>query len=145
MSGDQEVISHILGVRGADTENNSSHYRDNCSPKEANEEWDCNNASILNAEKLTEPSENAKDRSCAHNFVSTSDSLRIDNAINDNEGCSDIKRNDCNGDNSPIIIAELINGRYGELGETLLHGASRFSQTEILLMLLNNGADPAVK
>lgn len=140
VSGDKEVISNILGVRGADAENNSSHYRDNCSPNEANEEWDCNNASILNAEKLTEPSENAKD-----NFVSASDSLRIDNAINDNEGCSGIEENGRNGDNSPMIIAELINGRYGELGETLLHGASRFSQTEILLMLLNHGADPAVK
>lgn len=145
MSGNKEVISHILGVRGADAENNSSHHRDNCSPKEAKEELDCNNAGILNAEKLTEPSENAKDRSCSHNFVSTSDSLRIDNAINDNEGCSGIEENDCNGDNSAMIIAELINGRYGELGETLLHGASRFSQTEILLMLLNHGADPAVK
>lgn len=126
-------------MKGADAENNSTDHRDNCLPKEANEELDCNNAGILSAEKLTEPSENAKDRTCAHNFV------RIDNAINDNEGCSDIERNDCNGDNSPVIIAELINGRYGELGETLLHGASRFSQTEILLMLLNHGADPAVK
>ena len=132
-------------MKGADAENNSTDHRDNCLPKEANEELDCNNAGILSAEKLTEPSENAKDRTCAHNFVSTRDSLRIDNAINDNEGCSDIERNDCNGDNSPVIIAELINGRYGELGETLLHGASRFSQTEILLMLLNHGADPAVK
>lgn len=132
-------------MKGADAENNSSDHRDNCLPEEANEELDCNNADILNDEKVTEPSENAKDRTCAHNFVSTSDSLRIDNAINDNEGCSDIERNDCNGDNSPMIIAELINGRYGELGETLLHGASRFSQTEILLMLLNHGADPAVK
>ncbi|XP_074623468.1 tRNA endonuclease ANKZF1-like [Acropora palmata] len=145
VSGDKEVISLILGVRGADAENNSSHHRDNCSPKEAKEELDCNNAGILNAEQLTEPSENEKDRSCSHNFVSTSDSLRIDNAINDNEGCSGIERNDCNGDNSPMKIAELINGRYGGLGETLLHGASRFSQTEILLMLLNHGADPAVK
>ena len=145
MSGDKEVISLILGVRGADAEKNSSHRRDNCSPKEANEELNCNNAGILNAEKFTESTENAKDRTCAHNFVSTSDSLRIDNAINDNEGCSGIEENGRNGDNSPMIIAELINERYGELGETLLHGASRFSQTEILLMLLNHGADPAVK
>lgn len=143
MSGDKEVISLILGVKGTDAENNSSDHRDNCLPKEANKELDCNNAG--NAEKLTEPSENAKDRSCSHNFVSTSDSLRIDNAINDNEGCSGIEENGRNGDNSPMIIAELINERYGELGETLLHGASRFSQTEILLMLLNHGADPAVK
>lgn len=145
MSGNKEVISHILGVREADAENNSTYHKDNCSPEEANEELDCKNAGISNAEKLTEPSENAKDRTCAHNFVSTSDSLRIDNAINDNEGCSGIEENDRNGDNSPRIIAELINGRYGELGETLLHAASRFSQTEILLMLLDNGADPAVK
>ena len=145
MSGNKEGVSHILGVKGADAENNSTDHRDNCLPKEANEELDCNNAGILNAEKLTEPSENSKDRTWAHNFVSTSDSLRIDNAINDNEGCSGIEENDCKGDNSPIIIAELINGRYGELGETLLHGASRFSQTEVLLMLLNHGADPAVK
>ena len=145
MSGNKEVISYILGMRGADAENNSSHHRDNYLPEEANQELDCNNDGLLNAQKLTEPSENAKDQTCAHNFVSTSDSLKINNEVNGNEGCSRIEGNDRHGDTSPVIIAELINGRYGELSETLLHAASRFSQTEILLMLLDNGGDPAVK
>lgn len=50
-----------------------------------------------------------------------------------------------NAEISSRRIEDVINGRYGEGGDTLLHVASRSSRTEILLSLLESGADPAVK
>ena len=50
-----------------------------------------------------------------------------------------------NGDMSPRSVLDVINGCFGEGGETLLHVASRYSRPEIVLTLLECGADPVVK
>ena len=50
-----------------------------------------------------------------------------------------------NGELPSKRIADVISGRFGEGGDTLLHVASRSSRTEIVLRLLECGADPAVK
>ena len=48
-------------------------------------------------------------------------------------------------DMSSKRLLDVINGCFGEGGETLLHVASRSSRTDILLSLLEFGAHPAVK
>ena len=58
-------------------------------------------------------------------------------------GCE--KTQPSNGDMSATRIVDVINGRFGEGGDTLLHVASRSSRTEIVLRLLECGAVPAVK
>ena len=50
-----------------------------------------------------------------------------------------------NGDMSSKSVLDVINGRFGEGGDTLLHVASRSCRTDVVLMLLECGADPAVK
>lgn len=50
-----------------------------------------------------------------------------------------------NGDVSSKSALDVINGRFGEGGDTLLHVASRSSHVDVVLMLLECGADPAVK
>lgn len=55
----------------------------------------------------------------------------------------DQKTND--GDTSSKSVLDVINGRFGEGGDTILHVASRASRTEIVSMLLESGADPAFK
>ena len=48
-------------------------------------------------------------------------------------------------DMSSKRLLDAINGCFGEGGETLLHVASRSSRTDIVLSLLEFGANPAVK
>lgn len=48
-------------------------------------------------------------------------------------------------DMSSKRLLDAINGCFGEGGETLLHVASRSSRTDIVLSLLELGANPAVK
>ena len=48
-------------------------------------------------------------------------------------------------DRSSKRLLDAINGCFGEGGETLLHVASRSSRTDIVLSLLELGANPAVK
>ncbi|XP_022807827.1 ankyrin repeat and zinc finger domain-containing protein 1-like [Stylophora pistillata] len=50
-----------------------------------------------------------------------------------------------NGEMSSARISDVINEQFGEGGDTLLHVAARSSRTEIVLRLLECGADPAVK
>lgn len=50
-----------------------------------------------------------------------------------------------NGELSSARILDVINERFGEGGDTLLHVASRSSRREIVLRLLECGSDPAVK
>ena len=50
-----------------------------------------------------------------------------------------------NGEMSSARISDVINEQFGEGGNTLLHVASRSSRKEIVLRLLECGADPAVK
>ena len=58
-------------------------------------------------------------------------------------GCEDVQQS---GEETPAKgNVDVINGRFGESGDTLLHVASRSSRTEIVLRLLECGADPAVK
>jgi len=58
-------------------------------------------------------------------------------------GLKDVQQND--SETPAKGIGDVINGRFGESGDTLLHVASRSSRTEIVLRLLECGADPAVK
>lgn len=49
------------------------------------------------------------------------------------------------GDSDAVDVFEVLNARWGETGSTLLHVASRTSQTEIIYSLLHHGADPCVR
>lgn len=82
------------------------------------------------------------------NFNENSEPSRINvNEQSDNSavknGRGDVQHND--GETPAKCIVDVINGRFGESGDTLLHVASRSSRTEIMLRLLECGADPAVK
>lgn len=82
------------------------------------------------------------------NFNESSEPSRINvNEQSDNSevknGRGDVQHSD--GETPAKGIVDVINGRFGESGETLLHVASRSSRTEIVLSLLECGADPAVK
>jgi len=59
------------------------------------------------------------------------------------EETKELERN--NGEVSLKSVLDVINGRFGEGGDTLLHVASRSSRTDIVSMLLESGADPALK
>ena len=60
------------------------------------------------------------------------------------EGTQELKGNDRDM-LSKRVLDDVINRRLGEGGDTLLHVASRSSRTDVVLMLLECGADPAVK
>lgn len=82
------------------------------------------------------------------NFNENSEPSRINvNEQTDNSavknGRGDVQHND--GETPAKCIVDVINGRFDESGDTLLHVASRSSRTEIVLRLLECGADPAVK
>lgn len=82
------------------------------------------------------------------NFNESSEPSRINvNEQSNNSavknGRGDVQQSD--GETPAKGIVDVINGRFGESGDTLLHVASRSSRTEIMLRLLECGADPAVK
>ena len=82
------------------------------------------------------------------NFNENSEPSRINvNEQSDNSeaknGRGDVQQSE--GETPAKGIVDVIDGRFGESGDTLLHVASRSSRTEIVLRLLECGADPAVK
>lgn len=103
----------------------------NCERHEGNLIVDCNDVSKpdLNISESTEPSK--------ININGQPASSEVEN------GREDIQQS--NGETPAKGIVDVINGRFGESGDTLLHVASRSSRTEIVLRLLEYGADPAVK
>ena len=48
-------------------------------------------------------------------------------------------------DSKRVEISHVLNERFGDGSDTLLHVASRSSRTDVVVMLLGIGADPAVK
>ena len=82
------------------------------------------------------------------NISENTEPLRIN--INEQAASSEVEngREDIqqsSGETPANGVVDVINGRFGESGDTLLHVASRSSRTEIVLKLLEFGADPAVK
>lgn len=52
----------------------------------------------------------------------------------------------CVGDSDAAVdVFKVLNERWGESGSTLLHLASKTSQTDIIYSLLHHGADPGVR
>ena len=102
-----------------------------CERHEENLIVDCSDVSKpdLNISENTEPSR--------VNINEQAASSEVEN------GREDIQQS--NGETPAKGIVDVINGRFGESGDTLLHVASRSSRTEIVLRLLECGADPAVK
>lgn len=94
-------------------------------------------------------------------YVHTGDDLKNDSNINEGVKCTEADVNEDlassginseregspsrNGEMSSARISDVINEQFGEGGNTLLHVASRSSRKEIVLRLLECGADPAVK
>lgn len=152
VSGNKEIIASVVGNDDRGPENDNFEHKGDCLLAKANPDVNCKDGEISNDKKIAKPSENGKiinrtdaDQICGCDIVSSSDSLNLDNGLYGNEVSSSNGRSECNGELSSVNILEVINGRFGEVGDTLLHVAARFSQTQIVLMLLENGADPAVK
>ena len=80
-------------------------------------------------------------------FMTDSKANRIGNSGEQtktgSEETQELEAND--GDMSSKSVLDVINGRFGEGGDTLLHVASRSSRVDVVSMLLEYGADPAVK
>ena len=82
-----------------------------------------------------------------HNSILNSKAERTENSRDQSkkgtEETKELERN--NGEVSFKSVLDVINGCFGEGGDTLLHVASRSSRTDIVSMLLESGADPALK
>lgn len=143
------MISSILGGRVEDKENALLKQEVDCGREQDDQVVNCNNTVPATDKRIESTAESIAnitrtDPLCEPEMGS-SGCAEDDYNLN---GCEESLRTSRTGNNdgpSSLSILEVINGRFGEGGDTLLHVACRSSQREILLMLLRNGADPAVK
>lgn len=169
MSDNLEVISSVLGASVKASGESESDSVDACLLQDTNQALDDTRApemSGLENNKFLESDAEANIISdCKRHEdnvnVDCSDVSKPDSNFNENlepsrinvnetadnsevkNGRGDVQQND--GETPAKGIVDVINGRFGESGDTLLHVASRSSRTEIVLRLLECGADPAVK
>lgn len=144
------MIPSILGVRVEDKEKAVLKHEVDCGREQDDQVVNCNNTIPATDKRIESTVESIEsitrtaDTLCEPEMGS-SGCAEDDYNLN---GCEESLRTSRTGNNdgaSSLSILEVINGRFGEGGDTLLHVACRSSQREILLMLLRNGADPAVK
>ncbi|XP_078375747.1 LOW QUALITY PROTEIN: tRNA endonuclease ANKZF1-like [Oculina patagonica] len=169
VSENKEVISSILGVNvksSGEPESDSSETRLPGETSQALEDASKSDISSLEKNQLLES--DAKEninRTCEGHERNLNENVNDDSKsdpdikedakstkVTSNEQASSLEvTNGCgavqqsNGEIPSKRIEDVINGRNGEGGDTLLHVASRSSRTEIVLRLLECGADPAVK
>ena len=163
-----EVISSILGVSVKSAGEPDLKTGEACLPQATNQALDDtrksgisdleNNELLESDAEVTRTCERRRERNL---HVNTSDDSKPDSKINEDSNSARITINEqaisselthgcevdkpSNGDAPSRKTLDVINGRFGEGGDTLLHVASRSSRTEIVLTLLECGADPAVK
>ena len=170
MSDNREVFSSVLGARVKTFEKSESGTSGVCLLKETNQTLDDTKTLEISGQENNQFLERAAETNiiisdCERHegnlIVDCSDVSKPDlnisgntepSGININEqaassevetGREDIQQS--NGETPAKGIVDVINGRFGESGDTLLHVASRSSRTEIVLRLMECGADPAVK
>ena len=170
MSDNIEVISSVLGASVKTSGESESESVGACLLRKKNHALDDTSApeiSGLENDQFLESEEANIISGCERHDnnlnVDCSDVSKPDSNFNENSEPSRFNVNE-QGDNSEVengrgdvqqsdgataakgtCIVDVINGRFGESGDTLLHVASRSSRTEIVLKLLECGADPAVK
>ena len=152
VSGNKDMISSILGVRVEDKEKAVLKHEVDCAREQDDQVVNCNNIAIPSAGKGTEFTVHSienitrTDHLCKGNDeMAISGCAEGDYNVNCFEESLRSSRAENSDGASSVSVLEVINRRFGEGGDTLLHVASRSSQREIMLMLLKNGADPAVK
>lgn len=169
VSENKEVISSILNVSVKSSGERESETCETCLPEETGQALgDTSKSDMSHLEKdqmLEKDTEVNMERTCekqeCNSNLNASDDSKSDPDVKEDtkstsidineqptilevrDGCEDFQRS--NGEIPSKRIEDVINGRYGEDGDTLLHVASRSSRTEIVLRLLECGADPAVK
>lgn len=169
MSDNREVISSVLGASVKTSGESESETRGACLVQEKNQALDdtstteisgLENNQLLESYAKVNINRNCEQHECNSN-VNYSDVSKPDSNINENGESARINTNEesassevkirredlqqSDGETPSKGIVDVINGRFGENGDTLLHVASRSSRTEIVLRLLECGADPAVK
>lgn len=168
MSDNIEVISSVLGASVKTSGESESETRGACLVQETNQALDdtstteisgLENNQLLESDAKVNINRNREQHECNSN-VNCSDVSKPDSNINENAKSARINMNEQSASSEVKIrredlqqsgetpskgIVDVINGRFGENGDTLLHVASRSSRTEIVLRLLECGADPAVK
>ena len=169
MSDNREVFSSVLGARVKTFEKSESGTSGVCLLKETNQALDDTKTLEISGQENNQILERAAETNiisdCERHegnlIVDCSDVSKPDLNIRENtepsrvhineqaasseieNGREDIQQS--NGETPAKGIVDVINGRFGESGDTLLHVASRSSRTEIVLRLMECGADPAVK
>ena len=169
MSDNREVFSSVLGARVKTFEKSESGTSGVCLLKETNQALDDTKTLEISGQENNQILERAAETNIISDCERHEENLIVDcsdvskpdlnisentepSGININEqaassevenGREDIQQS--NGETPAKGIVDVINGRFGESGDTLLHVASRSSRTEIVLRLLECGADPAVK
>ena len=169
MSDNREVFSSVLGARVKTFEKSESGTNRVCLLKETNQTLDDTKTLEISGQENNQFLERAAETDIISDCERHEENLIVDcsdvskpdlnisgntepSGININEqaassevetGREDIQQS--NGETPAKGIVDVINGRFGESGDTLLHVASRSSRTEIVLRLLECGANPAVK
>ena len=167
MSDNIEVISSVLGASVKISGESESESSGACLLREKNHALDDTSAPEISGQEnnhflesdteaniISDCERHEDNVDCSD--VSKPDSIFNENSehsrINVNEqsdssevksGRKDVQQSD--GETPAKGIVDVINRRFGEGGDTLLHVASRSSRAEIVLRLLECGADPAVK
>jgi len=161
VSDNKEVISSVLGASVKPSGESGSGTSGACLLQDANQALDDTSAPEISGQEnnhILESDAEVNISDCERrednlnvndsNFDENSEPSRIN--VNEQAADSGVKneRKDVqqsDGETAAKGIVDVINGRFGESGDTLLHVASRSSRTEIVLRLLECGADPAVK
>ena len=169
MSDNREVFCSVLGARVKTFEKSESGTSGVCLLKDTNQALDDTKTLKISGQENNQFLERAAETNIISDCERHEENLIVDcsdvskpdlnisentepSGININEqaassevenGREDIQQS--NGETPAKGIVDVINGRFGESGDTLLHVASRSSRTEIVLRLLECGADPAVK
>ena len=169
MSDNIEVISSVLGASVKTSGESESESSGACLLQDTNQALDDTSAPEISGQENNQFLESDAEANIISDCERHEDNVNVDcsdvskpdsnfnensepSRINVNEqaansevknGRGDVQQSD--GETPAKGIVDVINGRFGEGGDTLLHVASRSSRTEIVLKLLESGADPAVK
>ena len=163
------MINSILGVSVKSLGQGESESRETCLPPETNQALNVINnpdKPVSKRDQLLESDaevniDSSCDRHQRNSNKEACDGSKPDSNFNEDAKSTGVSINEqvasselrnefkavqqSNAEISSTRTEDVINGRYGEGGDTLLHVASRLSRTEILLSLLESGGDPAVK
>lgn len=162
VSDNIDVISSVLGASVKTSGESGLGTSGACLLQDTNQALDDTSAPEISGQENNHILESDVEANIISGFERREDNLNVNDSnfdensepsrINVNEQAADSgvknERKDVqqsDGETAAKGIVDVINGRFGESGDTLLHVASRSSRTEIVLRLLECGADPAVK